>query len=93
MLAMTLSEIADRVLKGSGFSQPPPGKGPPGEAGASLERAPSTSQAHSSSGPENNPPATCGGMVGNTFGEPRGFPANVPSWAKARTLSDIRELT
>lgn len=75
------------MLKGSGFSQPPPGKGPPHTpdrtSGAALSPgSDTTSQV-----------IGCGGMVNNTFGDSRALSANVQSWAKMRPLSDIRELT
>ncbi|KAF1999804.1 hypothetical protein P154DRAFT_436319 [Amniculicola lignicola CBS 123094] len=94
MLALTLSDIADRMLKGSGFAQPPPGKGPP-------EHRPLLARANSCSNITTSGPVPghvighvigCGGMVGSTFGEPRAL-STVPSWAKTRPLSDIRELT
>ncbi|KAF2476885.1 uncharacterized protein BDR25DRAFT_321448 [Lindgomyces ingoldianus] len=90
---MTLSDIADRMLKGSGFSQPLPGKGPPPESRPSLERVSSASQYIASPRSESGQVFGCGGMVSSTFGEPRGLSAGVPSWAKTRPLSDIRELT
>jgi hypothetical protein len=89
MLAFTLSEIADRVLKGSGFSQPSPGKGPPFESRLSLD----ASQQRPLPGAQDKQTIDSGGMVGNTFGEPRAPSLNVPSWAQVRPLSDIRELT
>lgn len=90
---MTLSDIADRMLKGSGFLQPASAKGRPPEPRPSLERASSLSCQKSSPGSEASQVVGCGGMVSNTFGEPRGHSANAPSWAKPRPLSDIRELT
>ncbi|KAF2686007.1 hypothetical protein K458DRAFT_298358 [Lentithecium fluviatile CBS 122367] len=88
-MPLTLSDIAGRMLKGSGHPQPPPGKGPPSEVRPSLERA-SVSSHLASPGSEL---VACGGMVGNSFGEPRGPSSHVASWAKTRPLSDIRELT
>jgi hypothetical protein len=81
---MTLSEIAGRLLKGSGYSQPPPSKGQPSEPGSSFLASP---------GSGNSQIVSCGGMVGNSFGEPKGLSINASSWAKIRPLSDIRELT
>jgi hypothetical protein len=82
------------MLKGSGFLQPVSAKGrPPPEPRPSLERPSSLSYLKLSSGSENNQVVGCGGMVSNTFGEPRGQSVNAPSWAKTRPLSDIRELT
>ncbi|KAH7070452.1 hypothetical protein BKA63DRAFT_579027 [Paraphoma chrysanthemicola] len=88
---MTLSEIAERLLKGSGHSQPPPGKGPPKEATA-VQRE-SASSFLASPGSNDNQLDACGGMVGSNIGEPRGHSINAASWAKIRPLSDIRELT
>ncbi|KAF2030600.1 hypothetical protein EK21DRAFT_111691 [Setomelanomma holmii] len=88
---MTLSDIAGRLLKGSGHSQPPPGKGPPTESGP-VDRESGCSFL-ASPGPDNSQVTGCGGMVGSSFGEPRGHSINASSWAKIRPLSDIRELT
>jgi hypothetical protein len=88
-MPLTLSDIAGRMLKGSGHSQPPPGKGPPSEVRASLERASVSSYLT----PPGSDVEGCGGMVSNSFGEPRGLSSHISSWAKARPLSDIRELT
>jgi hypothetical protein len=89
---MTLSDIAGRLLKGSGHSQLQPSKGPSPEPCLSPERL-----RHSSflavPGTNNNQVIGCGGMVDNNFGEPRGHSINASSWAKIRPLSDIRELT
>jgi hypothetical protein len=93
MPAMTLSDIADRMLKGSGFLQPASVKGQPPEPCPSLERSSSSSNLQLSPGSEASQVVACGGMVSNTFGEPRGHSANAPLWAKTRPLSDIRELT
>ncbi len=75
---MTFSEIAGRLLKGSGHSQPTPG------IGLSCNSDPTQ--------PDNSGVVGCGGMVSNHYGEPRGL-SNAASWAKTRPLSDIRELT
>jgi hypothetical protein len=88
---MTLTEIAGRLLKGSGYSQPSPGKGPPSDSHFLLERG-SNSLFHASPGSDNSHIAS-ESMVNSSFGEPRGISINPASWAKARPLSDIRELT
>lgn len=90
--AMTLAELAGRLLKGSSHSQSRPGAGPYSLSQPSLER---------DYEPSSVPPgeAECkrfvldGGMVSNSFGAPRAPSLHAPSWAKARPLSDIRELT
>jgi hypothetical protein len=89
---MTLSEFAGRLLKGSGYSHPLPAKDPPSEARPSLEGVSSPSFL-ASPGSEHSQITSCGGMVGNNFGELRGHSINASSWAKIRPLSDIRELT
>ncbi|ORY14919.1 hypothetical protein BCR34DRAFT_478641 [Clohesyomyces aquaticus] len=89
---MTLSDIADRMLKkGSGSLQPRPAKDPPPDSRPSLERTPSASIYITSPGSDSSQVFGCGGMVSTNFGEPRGLSAG--SWAKTRPLSDIRELT
>ncbi|KAF1842897.1 uncharacterized protein K460DRAFT_290980 [Cucurbitaria berberidis CBS 394.84] len=88
---MTFSEIAGRLLKGSGHSQPPPSKGQLPGFVLSPERA-SGSPVLSSPESDSSRVIGCGGMVNNTFCEPRGH-SIVSSWTKARPLSDIRELT
>ncbi|KAF1938556.1 hypothetical protein EJ02DRAFT_383424 [Clathrospora elynae] len=87
---MTFSEIAGRLLKGSGHSQPP-GKGQPSDSRPSPERASGSSFLTS---PESDTSQNIGrgGMVGNNLGEPRGH-SIASSWAKTRPLSDIREVT
>jgi hypothetical protein len=89
---MTLAELAGRLLKGSGHSQSQPGTGPYSETRPSLERASGSSFA---APPESNGNrgVSGGGMVDSSFGEPRVPSLHAPSWAKARPLSDIRELT
>lgn len=89
---MTLSEIAGRLLKGSGHSQPSPGKGSQSEYCPSFDRASGPSFLTS---PESDGSQVigCGGMIGSNFGEPRGQSISASSWAKIRPLSDIRELT
>ncbi|KAF2125755.1 hypothetical protein P153DRAFT_299551 [Dothidotthia symphoricarpi CBS 119687] len=89
---MTFSEFAGRLLKGSGHLQSLPGKGSPADARPSLDGV-SASLCVTSPGSDKNQAVGCGGMVGNTFGEPRGLSVNAPSWAKPRPLSDIRETT
>jgi hypothetical protein len=89
---MPLSEIAGRLLKGSGHSQPPPNKGQSPEPCLSLERV-SNSPFLASPDTDYSQAIECGGMVGNSFGEPKGHSINASSWAKIRPLSDIRELT
>ncbi|XPS81203.1 hypothetical protein M3J09_013143 [Ascochyta lentis] len=89
---MTLAELAGRLLKGSSHSQSQPGAGPYSETRPSLERVSGSSFAAT---PETNGNRTTdgGGMVSNSFGEPRASSLHTPSWAKVRPLSDIRELT
>ncbi|KAF2634897.1 hypothetical protein P280DRAFT_412896 [Massarina eburnea CBS 473.64] len=88
-MPLTLSNIAGRLLKGSGHSPLSSGKDPPSEARPTLERAASSVYPAS---PESDV-AVCGGMVAGAFGEPRAHSSNVISWAKTRPLSDIREIT
>jgi hypothetical protein len=89
---MTLSELAGRLLKGTGHSQPPPSTSQSLEACLSLERVGDSSfLALPDTG--NSQVSECGGMVGNSFGEPKGHSINASTWAKIRPLSDIRELT
>lgn len=88
---MTLTEIAGRLLKGSGYAQPSPGKGPASDSRPLLERV-SNASFLASPGSDNSQFAG-EGMVNSTFGEPRGISINPTSWAKTRPLSDIRELT
>ena len=88
---MPFSEIAGRLLKGSGHSQPPPGKGQLSSSRISPERvkaSPFLPSPESDSGQV----IGCGGMLGNEICEPRGH-SIAASWAKIRPLSDIRELT
>jgi hypothetical protein len=87
---MTLSEFAGRLLKGSGYSHPPSGKGP-SEPRPSLEGL--SNPSIRSPGLDYSQVTGCGGMIAHTFGEPRGHSINASSWAKIRPLSDIRELT
>lgn len=89
---MTFSEIAGRLLKGSGYSHAPSGKDQPTGYRHSFERE-NGSSFLTSPGSDNSQVIGCGGMVGSNFGEPRGYSTNVSSWAKIRPLSDIRELT
>ncbi|CAG5181294.1 uncharacterized protein ALTATR162_LOCUS9690 [Alternaria atra] len=89
--AMTFSEIAGRLLKGSGHSQPPPAKE------QLLDPHPSPDQTSISSllaSPEsdNGHITACEGMLGSHLGEQRGH-SIASSWAKTRPLSDIREVT
>ncbi|KAF1832218.1 hypothetical protein BDW02DRAFT_604875 [Decorospora gaudefroyi] len=88
---MTLSEIAGRLLKGSGHSQPPPGKYQLSDSHTSPERA-SGSSFLASPESDNSQVGCRGGMLGNNLGEPKGHSA-ASSWAKPRPLSDIREVT
>lgn len=87
---MTFSEIAGRLLKGSGHSQPAPGKDQI-PLHLSPDRA-SLSSLHAS--PESNNSQILGRevVVGSHLGEPRGH-SIASSWAKPRPLSDIREVT
>ncbi|KAF2114417.1 hypothetical protein BDV96DRAFT_494880 [Lophiotrema nucula] len=78
-----------RILKEPGLSQLPLGKPPSTDLRPLLERV-NTSTYNIS---PNSQVAGCGGMVNGTNSEPRGVSASVPSWARARPLSDIRELT
>jgi hypothetical protein len=89
---MTFSEIAGRLLKGSGYSNPSPAKRPSSESCPSLERVTTTSFLASPRS-DTSQVGGCGGMVSNDFGEPRGHSINASSWARIRPLSDIRELT
>lgn len=89
---MTLAELAGRLLKGSGHSQSQPGAGPYSETRPSLERVSGSSFAASPK-LDGSRGASSGGMVSSSFGEPRAPSLHAPSWAKARPLSDIRELT
>ena len=89
---MTLSEIAGRLLKGPGYSQPPPHiKGPLSDSRRSLEKQ-NGSPLLASPESARSQSIGCGGIACNNFGEPRGQ-SIVSSWAKTRPLSDIRELT
>ncbi|KAJ4362032.1 hypothetical protein N0V83_010974 [Neocucurbitaria cava] len=88
---MTFSEIAGRLLKGSGHSQLPPGKGQLSSSRASPEKGDAWPLLASPEADNNQ--VTCGrGMVGNQICEPRGH-SHATSWTKIRPLSDIRELT
>ncbi|KAL7772533.1 hypothetical protein CFE70_002492 [Pyrenophora teres f. teres 0-1] len=88
---MTFSEIAGRLLKGSGHSQPPPGKDQPSDLDPSPDRA-SLSSLFAS--PESDSCQIVGrdGIAGGQLGEPRGH-SIASLWAKTRPLSDIREVT
>jgi len=93
---MTFSEIAGRLLKGSGHSQSlppplPPGKDQPSDLDPSPDRA-SLSSLFAS--PESDSCQIVGrdGNTGSQLGEPRGH-SIASSWAKTRPLSDIREVT
>ncbi|KAH7402282.1 hypothetical protein DE146DRAFT_780714 [Phaeosphaeria sp. MPI-PUGE-AT-0046c] len=88
---MTFSEIAGRLLKGSGHLHAP-------DRDTSIENRPflgneSALSFLASSRTDSGQTNSCGGMVANDFGEPKGQPGNPSSWAKIRPLSDIRELT
>jgi hypothetical protein len=89
---MTFSELAERLLKGSGHLQSQPGTGLHSEA-RHLFPGVNDSSFVALSGSESSRTTGCGGMVSNTFGEARAQSLHAPSWAKARPLSDIRELT
>jgi hypothetical protein len=89
---MPFSEIAGRLLKGTGYSHTPLGKDQSAHLGPSFERDSGVSFL-TSPGSEGSPVIGCGGMVGSNFGELRGHSINVSSWTKIRPLSDIRELT
>jgi hypothetical protein len=90
---MIFSEIAGRLLKGSGYSHTPSSsKDQPLPPGPSFDRE-SGASFLTSPGSDSSEVLGCGGMVGSNFGEPGGHSANVSSWARIRPLSDIRELT
>ncbi|KAG9191145.1 hypothetical protein G6011_09233 [Alternaria panax] len=88
---MTFSEIAGRLLKGSGHSQPPPAKeqipdphpSPDLTSILSLLASPESDNGNIIAGE---------GMFGSHLGEQRGH-SIASSWAKPRPLSDIREVT
>ena len=88
---MTFSEIAGRLLKGSGHSQPPPGKEHLIESHPSPERA-SISSFLASPESDNGHITAREGMLSIHLGEQRGH-STASSWAKPRPLSDIREVT
>jgi hypothetical protein len=88
---MTFSEIAGRLLKGSGHSQRPPGKDQASDLHPSPDRV-SDSSFLASPESDHSQITGCGGMVGNNLGDPRGH-SIASSWAKTRPLSDIREVT
>ncbi|KAF7678587.1 hypothetical protein GT037_003968 [Alternaria burnsii] len=88
---MTFSEIAGRLLKGSGHSQPPPVKEQLPNAHPSPDRT-SISSLLASSESINGNTIAGEGMLGSHLGEQRGH-SIASSWAKTRPLSDIRELT
>lgn len=89
---MTFSEFAGRLLKGSGYLQSQPSKSPSTDARSSLDGV-SEPSCVTSPGSDISQVIGRGGMVGNNFGEPRGYSVNESSWAKTRPLSDIREIT
>lgn len=89
---MTFAELAGRLLKGSDHSQSRPGAGPYSRTRPSLEQNREQSSAPSVEGGGNRL-ILGGGMISNSIGEPRGPSLHALSWAKARPLSDIRELT
>jgi hypothetical protein len=89
---MTFSEIAGRLLKGSGHSQPSPSKETGHKPGSSFARASGASFLTSQES-DNTQIFGCGGMIGGSSSEPRGQSINASSWARIRPLSDIRELT
>ena len=86
---MTLLEIAGRLLKGPGHSQPlydardcePIPRCSVDKASTSLHIA----------SPESD--SDYGDMVGNALEDPRSQSLHAPPWTKTRPLSDIRELT
>ncbi|KAH7382333.1 hypothetical protein BKA66DRAFT_586242 [Pyrenochaeta sp. MPI-SDFR-AT-0127] len=88
---MTLSEIAGRLLKGAGHSQPLSSKSQPSDSSLSLDRASGFSFL-TSPDLDNSQVISCGGLVGNHSGDLRTY-SKASSWAKTRPLSDIRELT
>jgi hypothetical protein len=88
---MTFSEIAGRLLKGSGHSQPPPRKEQPPDPHPSPERA-SISSFLASPESDNGHIIAREGMLGNHLGDQRGH-SIASCWAKPRPLSDIREVT
>lgn len=88
---MTLSQLAGWLLKGPGHSQPPTYADRLSDPLSSQEH-PNGSSFLTPLGPDGSRAPACGGMVGNTVGEPRGH-SIASSWAKTRPLSDIRELT
>jgi hypothetical protein len=88
---MTFSEIAGRLLKGSGHSQPPPSKDHPPDLYPSPERVSGSSFLASPDSDSGR--ITCrGALADNYLSEPRGH-SIASSWAKPRPLSDIREVT
>lgn len=89
---MTLAELAGRLLKGSGHSQSQPDADTYSETQPSLERV-SGSSFSATFELDGSRGASSGGMVSSPFGEHRAASLHPPSWAKARPLSDIRELT
>lgn len=96
MLSLTLSELADRMLKGSGFSQASPSPIRPNhclphELCHPLERQQAAVQSPESDSGELR---GVGGMLGSgSFSDPRALSVNASPWPKMRPLSDIRELT
>lgn len=89
---MTLTGLAGRLLKGSGHSQSQLGTGPCSETRPSLGGMSGLSFAAPPE-PNGTRGASIGGTADSSFGEPRAPSQHAPSWAKARPLSDIRELT
>ncbi|CAN9218288.1 unnamed protein product [Alternaria alternata] len=88
---MTFSEIAGRLLKGSGHSQPPLVKEQLPNARLSPDRT-SISSLLASPESDNGNIIAGEGMLGSHLGEQRGHSV-ASSWAKTRPLSDIREVT
>ncbi|KAJ8112480.1 hypothetical protein OPT61_g5157 [Boeremia exigua] len=92
LAAMTLAELAGRLLKGPGYSQPHPGAGLYSDTRPSLERV-SGSSFVTPAETGGSRIAGSGGLISDAFGEPKVPSLHAPSWGKSRPLSDIRELT
>ncbi|KAF2264935.1 hypothetical protein CC78DRAFT_579891 [Lojkania enalia] len=91
IIATSLANIANLILKRLDFSQPPPRE----TLLTEPRPPPSVCISNNNSIPKRDRAQVVdyGGMVGNNFGESKGVPAGAPTWAKTRPLSDIRELT
>lgn len=87
---MTLTELAGRLLKGSGYTQSHSARSL--SLDQSFVERERERELVSSTGKENTRLSDTGGMTCG-FGEPRGQSICATSWARIRPLSDIRELT